>query len=84
MTSSFHDQFIHPSSALGFKPGSKRRSAFTLIETALALGIVAFALVPVMGLLPIGLQTSRNASDLTISAQIAQRLAGMEIGRAHV
>ncbi len=65
-----------PSPAL---PGAlqKKQSAFTLIETALALGIAAFALVPLMGLVPLGLQTSRNAADLTVTSQIAQRMAGM-------
>ena len=57
--------------------GWRRGAGFTLVETALALGIVAFALVPLLGLMPIGLQMSHNASDLTLSAQIAQRLAGM-------
>lgn len=55
----------------------RSRQAFTLVEVALALGIAAFALVPIFGLLPLGLQTSRSAVDLTISAQIAQRLTGM-------
>ncbi len=55
----------------------KKCRAFTLVETALALGIVAFALVPLVGMLPIGLRISHDASDLTMSAQIAQRLAGM-------
>ncbi len=73
----FHDQFTRRPLASAWKLRSKRRSGFTLIETALALGIVAFALVPVVALLPIGLQTSKSASDLTMSAQIAQRLAGM-------
>lgn len=54
-----------------------KRAGFTLIETALAVGIVAFALIPVVGLLPFGLQASRTASDLTITTQIAQRLSGM-------
>lgn len=71
------DQFSGWPSALAFRFHSKRRAAFTLIETALALGIVAFALVPAIALLPIGLQTSKSASDFTMSAQIAQRLAGM-------
>ena len=62
---------------LVFGASRKQQSAFTLVETALALGIAAFALVPVVGLLPVGLQASRQASDLTISAQIAQRLVGM-------
>ena len=55
----------------------RKRAGFTLVETALALGIVAFALVPLIGLLPIGMQASRHASDLTIASQIAQRLSGM-------
>lgn len=67
-----------PFLALSRRAGPRRRTpAFTLIETALALGIVAFALIPLIGLLPVGLQMSRNASDLTIAAQIAQRLSGM-------
>lgn len=61
-----------------FKPRAKpkNRAAFTLIETVLALGIVAFGLLAVMGLLPIGLEVSRNASNTTICAQIGERLAG--------
>lgn len=66
-----------PPFTLHFRGGSRRARAFTLVETALALGIVAFALIPLLGLLPIGLQMSHSASDLTLSAQIAQRLAGM-------
>lgn len=48
--------------------------AFSLIETALALGIVAFAFVGLMGLLPAGLGTFRTAIDTTVSAQIVQRI----------
>lgn len=59
------------------RAAQKSRAGFTLIETALALGIVAFALVPLVGLLPVGIQVSKSASDLTIAAQIAQRLTGM-------
>lgn len=55
----------------------RRPTAFTLVETALALGIVAFAMIPLVGLLPVGLQLSKEASDLTVAAQIAQRLTGM-------
>jgi len=50
------------------------RRAFSLIETALALGIVAFALVGLMGMLPAGLATFRKAMDTTVSAQIVQRI----------
>ena len=55
----------------------RKRRGFTLIETALALGIVAFALLPLMGMLPLGIQVSNSAADLMMSAQIAQRLTGM-------
>lgn len=68
----------HPPLASSRRPGRRRPvPAFTLIETALALGIVAFALIPLIGLLPVGLQLSRSASDYTVAAQIAQRLSGM-------
>jgi len=47
---------------------------FSLIEICLALGIATFALVAMMALLPIGLETFSRASDTTVHAQIAQRL----------
>lgn len=48
--------------------------AFSLIETAIALGIVAFALVALLGMLPAGLATFRQSIDTTVSAQIIQRI----------
>jgi uncharacterized protein (TIGR02598 family) len=44
------------------------------VETALALGVTAFALVALMGLLPAGLSIFRKAIDTTVSAQIVQRI----------
>jgi len=58
-------------SARRFSPSQR---AFSLIETALALGIVAFAFVGLMGMLPAGLATFRKAMDTTVSAQIVQRI----------
>lgn len=58
-------------------PGTRRRrrrAAFSLVEVALCLGIVAFALVPVFGLLPIGLSSFRKGMDLSVGAQITQRI----------
>ena len=52
----------------------RRAQAFTLVEVVIALGIIAFAFVPVIGLLPVGLDMSRQAMDATICAQIAQQL----------
>ena len=56
---------------------SRRRStirAFSLIETAIALGIVAFVLVALMGMLPVGLSSFRQSIDATVCAQIIQRI----------
>ena len=49
-------------------------AGFSLIETALALGIVAFAFVALMGMLPAGLTTFRKSVDTTVSAQIVQHI----------
>ncbi len=52
------------------------RSAFSLVEIALALGIMAFALVAVFGLMPLGMTTFKKAMDLSVGSQIAQRVMG--------
>ena len=59
--------------------GSARQAgsrAFTLIETVLAIGIVSFAFVAIMGLLPCGLQVFRKAMDATLEGQIVQHVVG--------
>jgi uncharacterized protein (TIGR02598 family) len=56
------------------RPRAVVQCGFSLVETALALGIVAFALVALMALLPIGLTTFRTAIDTSVSAQIVQRI----------
>jgi Verrucomicrobium spinosum paralogous family TIGR02598 len=50
----------------------KRRSscAFSLVEVALALGIAAFCLIAIFGLMPVGLQTNRNATSQTAATNI--------------
>jgi len=55
-----------------------RRSnqAFSLIEVTLALGIVAFALLPLVALLPVGLDSQRDAIESTTNAQILQTITG--------
>jgi uncharacterized protein (TIGR02598 family) len=49
-----------------------QRAGFSLIECALALGVVSFAFVALVGLIPVGLNNFNNAIDSTIGAQIAQ------------
>jgi uncharacterized protein (TIGR02598 family) len=45
-------------------------AAFSLIEVTLALGIAAFCLIAVFGLMPVGVQTNRNATSQTGATNI--------------
>jgi hypothetical protein len=51
-----------------------QRRAFSLVEVALALGVLAIALVAVFALMPSGLSNFRTAMDTSVTAQIAQRV----------
>lgn len=44
--------------------------AFSLVEVTLALGIAAFCLIAVFGLMPVGVQTNRNAKSQTAATGI--------------
>ncbi|WP_255360055.1 Verru_Chthon cassette protein B [Verrucomicrobium sp. GAS474] len=52
-----------------------RRRAFSLVELLVALGIVCFALVPLLGLVPVGLASFRHAMNLNAQALIFQALS---------
>jgi uncharacterized protein (TIGR02598 family) len=43
------------------------RAAFSLVEVTLALGVAAFCLLAVLGLLPIGVKTNQAATNETIA-----------------
>jgi uncharacterized protein (TIGR02598 family) len=45
-------------------------AAFSLIEVTLALGVAGFCLIAVFGLMPIGVQTNRNATSQTAATNI--------------
>src|SRR5438093_10988178 len=47
-----------------------RPHAFSLVEVTLALGVAAFCLIAVFGLMPVGLQTNRNATSQTAPTNI--------------
>lgn len=58
------------------------RSGFSLVEITLALGIAAFALIGIFGLLPVGLQSNRSVVDQTAAASIASAIAtDMQLGK---
>lgn len=50
-------------------------AAFSLVEVTLALGVAAFALVAIFGLLPVGLNTNQASIDQTAATNIATRIA---------
>ncbi len=56
-------------------PLRRATSAFSLIEVTLAIGIIAFALTAVVGLLPVGLTSFRQAVDVSTENRIVQRFA---------
>jgi uncharacterized protein (TIGR02598 family) len=64
----------------GFPPKPLRaigrlRQGFSLIEICIALGIVAFAFVALLGLLPVGLGNYTQAMNTQTSTEIYQRIA---------
>lgn len=53
---------------------AQRSRGFTMVEIAIALGVIAFALVAIIGILPTGLQTHRDVREDTIVNQDARVL----------
>jgi uncharacterized protein (TIGR02598 family) len=45
-------------------------AAFSLVEVTLALGLAGFCLITVFGLMPVGVQTNRNATSQTAATNI--------------
>jgi type II secretory pathway pseudopilin PulG len=59
--------------------------AFSLVEVTLALGIAAFCLLAVMGLIPVAVQTNRDATSQTAAnGIIASVVTDMRATPAHV
>ena len=50
---------------------ARNELSFSLVEVTLALGVAAFALIAVYGLLPIGLNSNRTAIEQTAATNIA-------------
>jgi uncharacterized protein (TIGR02598 family) len=52
-----------------------RNKGFSLVETVLAMGIVSFAMMGILGLVPLGLSHFRQAMTVTAESQILQSLS---------
>ncbi len=57
-------------------PGASRKSArgFSLAEVVIALGITSFALVAMLGVIPVGLQSIKDSVQVTSQAAITETL----------
>jgi len=60
--------------AISHPPATSRAGGFTMLEIAIALGVIAFALIAIIGILPTGLQTQRDTREETIVNQDARLL----------
>ncbi len=49
-------------------------AAFTLVEIALALGVISFAIVGLVALIPAGLNNFRASMNASVGSQIFQRV----------
>ncbi len=54
--------------------GLRSARAFSLVEITVAIGIVAFAFMGILGLIPVGLNTYRKTIDLSVGSNIAQKV----------
>ena len=59
-----------------FQSVSPHYRGFSLVEVVIAVGVVSFAFVAILGLIPAGMSQFRQAMDTSASAQIAQRVIG--------
>jgi uncharacterized protein (TIGR02598 family) len=62
-----------PFQQLGYRFGC-RHKGFSLIEVVLALGIVGFSLIGILGLFPVALNTAKDSQNETRVAFIAQSI----------
>lgn len=58
------------------RAGGLRASAFSLVEVVLALGVLSFAILPMVGLIGGSLKSYQTAINDTVSRQIMTQLAG--------
>jgi uncharacterized protein (TIGR02598 family) len=52
------------------KSSLRSASAFSLVEVTFALGIAAFCLIAIFGLMPVGIQANRNATSQSAATNI--------------
>ncbi len=59
----------------GSRPRCLEGAGFSLVEVVMAIGIVSIALFAVIGMLPVGLRSVKNANELAGAAVVMNRIA---------
>jgi uncharacterized protein (TIGR02598 family) len=62
--------------------GSSRRSwrgGFSLVEVTIAMGLVSFAVLAILGVFPVGLSSLRQSMNQTVEAQILRSISGQSV-----
>ena len=57
------------------RPKSLAANGFTLVEVSIALGLISFALIAMIGVMQTGLSVLHDANQKTIDAQILQQVS---------
>jgi len=57
------------------KTSDPKRSAFSLVEVVLALGVASFSMISIFGLLPVGLSNSRGSTAQTGAMNLITSIA---------
>lgn len=58
---------------------TQKKRGLTLVEVALALGVVSFSMISILGLLPSGLVQLRESMNQTVEAQIVSAIAAQAL-----
>ncbi len=55
-------------------PSRQKKSAFSLVETVIALGVISFALTTLLGLMPVGLNMFQESVHATVRTDVVRQL----------
>jgi uncharacterized protein (TIGR02598 family) len=59
------------------------RRAFSLVEVVIALSIVSFALIAILGILPLGIASLRDSNTDTTTSLVLPQVRGLILGEEH-
>lgn len=66
---------VHPKQATpGSRSATRSKRGFSLVEVVIALGVVSFAFIGIIGSLPVGIQSMQGAMQQQAKANITQQL----------